>query len=109
MWWSIITLTTVGYGDVSPITPFGKFVGVATALMGVCTVALLTGIVASSFANQMARKRALFEAELIKALQDGRISEEEEASLELLRQSFNLTREHANAIVKRVKQEHGPG
>ena len=109
MWWSIITLTTVGYGDVSPVTPFGKLIGVATALMGVCTVALLTGIVASSFANQMARKRAIFEAELIKALQDGHLSTEEEEMLEHLRQTFNLTREHANAIVKRVKQEHGAG
>lgn len=107
MWWSIVTLTTVGYGDVAPITVFGKLIGVAAALMGVCTVALLTGIVASSFANQMARKRAIFEAELIKALQDGDISAEEEEILEHLRQTFNLTKEHANAIVKRVKQEHG--
>ena len=107
MWWSIITLTTVGYGDASPITALGKLIGVGTALMGVCTVALLTGIVASSFANQMARKRAIFEAELIKALQDGHISDEEEEILEHLRQTFNLSKEHANAIVKRVKQEHG--
>ncbi len=106
MWWSIVTLTTVGYGDVAPITVMGKVIGVATALMGVCTVALLTGIVASSFANQMARKRAIFEAELIKALQDGDISAEEEEILEHLRQTFNLTKDHANAIVKRVKQEH---
>lgn len=107
MWWSIVTLTTVGYGDVAPVTVFGKFVGVATALMGVCTVALLTGIVASSFANQMARKRAIFEAELIKALQDGDISEEEQELIEHLRQTFNLSKEHANAMMKRVKQEHG--
>lgn len=106
MWWSIITLTTVGYGDTIPITIFGKFVGVATALTGVCTVALLTGIVASSFANQMARKRAIFEAELIKALKDGNISTEEEEVLEHLRQTFNLTKEHAEAIAKRVRQEH---
>ena len=106
MWWSVVTLTTVGYGDAAPITAIGKVIGMATALMGVCTVALLTGIVASSFANQMARKRAIFEAELIKALQDGHISHEEEEMLEHLRQTFNLSKEHANAIVKRVRQEH---
>ncbi|MBU3724285.1 MAG: ion transporter [Burkholderiaceae bacterium] len=106
MWWSVVTLTTVGYGDAAPVTAIGKLIGVATALMGVCTVALLTGIVASSFANQMARKRAIFEAELIKALQDGHISHEEEEMLEHLRQTFNLSKEHANAIVKRVRQEH---
>ena len=49
MWWSLITLTTVGYGDVSPITPMGQVIGAITAMMGVCVVALLTGIVASAF------------------------------------------------------------
>ena len=39
MWWSLITLTTVGYGDVSPITPLGQVIGAFTALMGVCTTA----------------------------------------------------------------------
>ena len=51
MWWSMITLTTVGYGDVSPMTSLGKLVGAATAIMGICVVALLTGIVATAFAN----------------------------------------------------------
>ena len=49
MWWSFITLTTVGYGDVVPMTVAGKLVAGFTALMGVCVVALLTGIVASGF------------------------------------------------------------
>ena len=44
MWWTVITLTTVGYGDIVPITVAGKLVAALTALMGVCVVALLTGI-----------------------------------------------------------------
>ena len=75
MWWSLITLTTVGYGDVSPITPFGKIIGAFTAIMGVCTVALLTGIVASAFANQRAQRTAILEAEINQALSDGVISD----------------------------------
>ena len=55
MWWGLITLTTVGYGDVSPVTPLGKVIGAFTAIMGICTVALLTGIVATSFANLRSR------------------------------------------------------
>ena len=44
MWWSIITITTVGYGDATPISAWGKVIGAFTALSGVFTVALLTGI-----------------------------------------------------------------
>jgi voltage-gated potassium channel len=105
IWWSIITLTTVGYGDVSPVTLFGKIIGVFTALAGVCTVALLTGIVANSFAAQMARKRALFEAAVLKALQDGEITSAETSTLHRLSDEFNMTPEHANAILARIKQE----
>ena len=76
-WWSVVTFTTVGYGDVSPVTPLGKIIGAFTAIMGVCTVALLTGIVASAFANQRAQRAAIFEAELNEALSDGFISDDE--------------------------------
>ena len=85
MWWGLITLTTVGYGDVSPVTPLGKVIGAFTAIMGVCTVALLTGIVATSFSNQRTRKTALFEAEINDALKDGFISDDEAKKIEELR------------------------
>ncbi len=99
MWWSLITLTTVGYGDVSPITPFGKLVGAFTALMGVCTVALLTGIVASAFANQLARKRQMFEAEVSSALEDGILTIEEVDRLNSLKENYHISDEQARAII----------
>ena len=49
MWWAIITMTTVGYGDLSPITPLGKFVGALTATIGVILVAIPAGIFLSEF------------------------------------------------------------
>ncbi len=99
MWWALITLTTVGYGDVSPITPLGKIIGAATALMGVCTVALLTGIIANAFASQLSRQRDIFEAEIADALADGIISEEENEKIEALRERFNLKEDHVRAIM----------
>jgi len=105
IWWSIITLTTVGYGDVSPVTLFGKIIGGFTALAGVCTLALLTGIVANSFAAQTARKRAIFESAVLRALQDGEITAAETAGLHRLRDEFNMTPEHAQAIFDRLQQE----
>jgi voltage-gated potassium channel len=105
MWWALITLTTVGYGDVSPITPLGKLIGSATALMGVCSVALLTGIVGSAFSNQLSKRRAIFEAEVGKALADGVISHDEAAHIERLRKEFNLPEEHARAIVTSLTEQ----
>ena len=99
MWWGLITLTTVGYGDVSPVTPLGKIIGAFTAIMGVCTVALLTGIVATSFSNQRTRKTALFEAEINEALKDGFISDDEAKKIEELRKQLNLSEEHSKTLI----------
>ena len=99
MWWGLITLTTVGYGDVSPVTPLGKIIGAFTAIMGVCTVALLTGIVASAFANQRAQKAAILEAEINQALSDGVISDDEAQKIEKLRKELNLSPEHSKSLV----------
>jgi voltage-gated potassium channel len=107
MWWSLITLTTVGYGDVSPITPIGQVIGAITALMGVCVVALLTGIVASAFSNQMSQRKAIIEAEIATALSDGVLSEDELVKIEKLRREFHLSEQHVNALIKILReQEH---
>ena len=56
MWWSVITLTTVGYGDSVPITPLGKVIASLTALMGLVMLALPVGIIATSFAQVIHRR-----------------------------------------------------
>lgn len=55
MWWGVATLTTVGYGDVYPITPIGRFLGAIVAVMGVGMFALPAGILASGFAREMGK------------------------------------------------------
>ncbi len=57
MWWSIITLTTVGYGDVSPVTSIGKFLAAIVALGGIGLVAMPTGIIAAAFSDAMQAHR----------------------------------------------------
>jgi voltage-gated potassium channel len=104
MWWGLITLTTVGYGDVSPVTPLGKVIGAFTAIMGICTVALLTGIVATSFANLRSRKSAFFEAEINEALRDGIITDEEAQKIENLRKELNLSEEHYKSLMKLLSE-----
>ena len=105
MYWSLITLTTVGYGDVSPVTWIGKVISVATALMGVSVVALITGILANAFSNQIARRKMIFEDQIREALADGVVDAVEVRSLEQLRKDFGLSKQQAEALMRHVQQE----
>ena len=108
MWWSFITLTTVGYGDVVPMSVAGKMVAGFTALMGVCVVALLTGIVASGFSNQMTKKRSIMEVEVRRALADGQITEGERQEINKLSRELNLAEDDVKAIVDRLRSVKEP-
>jgi len=57
LWWAVVTLTTVGYGDAVPITPLGKSLGAFVALCGVALVAMPAGIMAAAFTDSMQKKR----------------------------------------------------
>jgi voltage-gated potassium channel len=57
LWWAVATLTTVGYGDVYPITPLGRFLAAVTAIAGIGLIAMPAGILAASFAEALARGR----------------------------------------------------
>ena len=104
MYWAIITLTTVGYGDVSPITVFGKGIAAITAIFGVVVVALLTGIVANAFNKQMERRKIIFEDQVRDALLDGVLDSDEEASLDALRKQFGMSKSQADALIDHVKK-----
>ena len=58
MWWSVMTLTTVGYGDIYPITTLGKLLGAIIALIGIGFFALPAGVLAGAFAEELAKQRA---------------------------------------------------
>ncbi len=57
MWWSIVTLTTVGYGDVFPITTLGRIFAAVIAVLGIGMFALPTGILGASFVEELEKQR----------------------------------------------------
>jgi voltage-gated potassium channel len=57
MWWGVVTLTTVGYGDIYPVTPLGKLFGSVIALIGIGFFALPAGLLAAGFAEEIHRER----------------------------------------------------
>ena len=105
MYWALITLTTVGYGDVTPVTNLGKLISVVSAMGGVVVVALLTGIIASSFSLQMERRKAEFEDEIREALKDGFLDEFEIEHIESLRKHFGISKRKTESLIRDISKE----
>jgi voltage-gated potassium channel len=59
LWWAVVTLTTVGYGDVVPITPLGRFIAAVVMICGLGVFGLWTGILATGFAAETRRDNFL--------------------------------------------------
>lgn len=99
MWWAMATLTTVGYGDVTPVTPLGKLFGSCITIIGVAMVAIPAGILASGFSAHVRRTREEFSELLDEALDDGVLTTDEKQELEELRVELGLSREETTAMV----------
>ena len=65
MWWSVATLTTVGYGDAVPLTLIGRMLAGLTAITGIGLIAMPTGILASAFSDALQKQREAREKESI--------------------------------------------
>ena len=105
MWWSIVTLTTVGYGDVYPVTSMGKFFGSIIIILGIGTVALPSGILASAFTEHTKRNQKKYEDQLKLMLSDNIIDAGERKELEELSQRLNLSDEDILAIEEHYKNK----
>ena len=53
MWWAVITFTTVGYGDIYPVTPVGRILCAFISFVGIAMLAIPTGIISSAFITSM--------------------------------------------------------
>jgi len=110
MWWSIITMTTVGYGDVTPITIMGKVLASIISIISIGIVALPAGLLASGFSEAIRQRRVHFEKMVEDVMEDGVITADEELVLKETQQTLGLKEEEAENILdtsrhKRMEQE----
>ena len=105
MWWAVATLTTVGYGDVTPITVGGRIFGALITIIGIGMAALPAGIIASGLNEQIHRRRSDLEKEFRKALEDGEICAQEEKDIEALRKQLGISHRIADSIREQVYLE----
>ena len=106
IYWAIITITS-GYGNVEPVTKAGEAIALITGFLGVCMAAIMTGIVASAFSNQVARKKAAFEAQIREIFSDGVVTDEEKETLKRLQAHYRLTDVQVEAMLQRAQNKSG--
>jgi len=100
MWWAMATLTTVGYGDVVPVTPLGRIFGGVITLLSMGMVAIPTGLLASSFSEQLRKRRVLFSDAVHECLHGGKLDDDQLEHLENLRCKLGLSKQEANKAIK---------
>ncbi|CAM3469258.1 MULTISPECIES: ion transporter [Psychrobacter] len=106
MWWAVVTLTTVGYGDVIPITNAGKILGAIITILGVGLAALPAGILATGLANELNQRREELEQHFREQLVDSDFDlVQNQMMVEKIRRELGLDKEQAQNIVLQVLRE----
>lgn len=98
MWWAVATLTTVGYGDVTPVTVLGKVFASMITIVGIGMAALPAGIIASGMNSQLKRRRDSLKREFRKVLADGNLCAADEVEIEQVRRELGLSQRVAESV-----------
>jgi voltage-gated potassium channel Kch len=106
IYWAVITLASVGYGDISPVTPVGRAVTVILSLVGIGIFAIPAALLASSFSDELVKKRELLKANIFDILKDGHMSDEEANFIRSEAKRLHLTNAEINALLELVRKEH---
>jgi voltage-gated potassium channel len=106
MWWAIETLTTVGYGDLVPVTVLGKIVGGIVTIIGVAAVALFTSVITVSFIDQLRLRREALREAVETQLAKGPLSMGGYEAIEELTERLGLPETEPEEILEETAPEH---
>lgn len=105
MWWAIVTLTTLGYGDVVPVTTGGKIFGGLIGLLGIGMIALPAAIMASGFAENIRARKQKYNRYAKRFLADGVLDETERWQLERLRKELGIDSDEAFQLLRSIREQ----
>ncbi len=102
MWWSIITITTVGYGDMIPLTAAGKVFGAVVAVFGIGTVALFSGVLTASFMEQLRLRREEARQAIAIGLQKGRLTLRQVEEIDRIGEQLGLNESEVEDLIENM-------
>jgi voltage-gated potassium channel len=105
LWWATVTVATVGYGDVVPVTVLGRLFTGILIVTGIAVAALPAAILASGMINELKRRRENFRHEMIAAMENGNLDFGGLRYLEKARVKIGISRADARLVFEETKQE----
>jgi voltage-gated potassium channel Kch len=107
IYWAVITLASVGYGDISPVTPAGRAITIVLALLGIGIFAIPAAILSSAFSDQLRIERETMKQELYEMLGDGKISPEERSIIDAEAKRLHLSKAEVDRLLEKARIELG--
>lgn len=105
IYWAVITLASVGYGDISPVTPAGRAMTIVLALIGIGIFAIPAALLSSAFSDQLKMDREALVNKLFEMLSDGHIDEDEALYIKTEAKRLHLSDEEIKLLIERAKRE----
>lgn len=105
IYWAVITLASVGYGDISPITPAGRAMTIVLAFIGIGIFAIPAALLSSAFSDQLKMDREALVNKLFNMLADGEIDEEEAKFIKSEAKRLHLSDDEVKLLIERAKRE----
>ena len=105
IYWAIITLASVGYGDISPITPMGRALTVVLALVGIGIFAIPAGLLASAFTDQLRIDRDAFKQRLMLAFEDGMLNGAERELIIAEAERLHLSHDEVTRLTEEARAD----
>lgn len=106
IWWSTVTVTTVGYGDIVPLTLMGKVFGIFILLTGIAMAALPAGILASGFTAEINRRREQIRSAILAHLVDGLLLTKDREIIYRLCNDLGVPKTAANTMISELTHRH---
>ncbi len=105
IYWAVITLASVGYGDISPVTPMGRTMTIILALLGIGIFAIPAALLSSAFTDQLRIERETLQNELYDMLGDGVISEEEQEIIDAEARRLHLSKDEVERLIDKARRQ----